>query len=187
MAKDKRIADIASETSRMDPIRWLATESSIKPNTVVLLPTTADEGVHLEVTRKLLDIIQTRPKQPQVLSEIEALARRTQQYSICCVQPAVFEVMDDRRLLDGLLLWDAVTPDESTGLPEFEKLRKKISEGPTLNEADRDLLDWLCTNAECYANGDEDGALILRQLHASATAFRGSEEETKRFLLAELR
>jgi hypothetical protein len=60
----------------------------------------------------------------------------------------VYEVCDDRRLLNSLPQWEGVLPfNELTGLSVFQRLREQESSGPTLNEADREMLDWLIANA----------------------------------------
>jgi len=149
------------------------------------------EGGHLaakknqESQKRLLDRVRTRLQEKGACSpEIEDLARSTGRYSLSYAEPGFLEVVDNRRLLVGLLQWQAVVPDESTGGAEFEELRKQMGTGPILNAADQDVLDWLHANAECQPHKDD--ALFLEHLHALATVFRGSEEETRRFLLNEL-
>ena len=107
--------------------------------------------------------------------QLGRLAGETNRYRICERGTGVFEVFDDRRLLDSLLQWQAILPcDELTGLSDFQKLREQQSSGPTLNEADRDMLDWLTLNAS-FSEGENDAA-YFGGLCQAAIAFKGDEE-----------
>jgi hypothetical protein len=115
--------------------------------------------------------------------QLRRLAGETKRYSICERDTGIFEVCDDRRLLDRLLQWQAVLPfDELTGLSDFQTLRQQQSSGPTLNEADRDMLDWLTTNAT-LSEGEDDAA-YFGALCQAAIAFKGDEEGVRRFLMS---
>ena len=115
-------------------------------------------------------------------SQLWRLASETNRYSICERDTGVFEVYDDRRLLESLLQWQAILPcDELTGLGDFQRLRQQQSSGPSLNEADRDMLDWLTLNAS-FSEG-EDNAAHFRGLCQAAIAFKGDDEGVGRFLL----
>ena len=51
------------------------------------------------------------------------IANKTNRYALCECGQGLFEVLDNRRLLDSLLQWQAVLPfDDETGLSDFEKL-----------------------------------------------------------------
>jgi hypothetical protein len=114
--------------------------------------------------------------------QLDRLAGETNRYSICERDTGVFEVCDDRRLLESLLQWQAVLPfDELTGLNDFQRLREQQSSGPSLNEADRDMLDWLTLNATFSKN--ENDAVYFGGLCRAAIAFKGDEEGVRRFIL----
>ena len=116
-------------------------------------------------------------------SQLGRLAGGTNRYSICERDLDVFEVYDDRRLLDSLLQWEAVLPfDELTGLSDFQILRDQQSSGPVLNKADQDMLDWLIANAN-LSDGDNNAA-YFGGLCQAAIAFKGDEEGVRRFLLS---
>ena len=72
--------------------------------------------------------------------------------------------------------------DELTGLNDFQKLREQQSSGPSLNEADRDTLDWLTLNASF--SEDENDAAYFGGLCQAAIAFKGDEKGVRRFLLS---
>ena len=75
------------------------------------------------------------------------------------------EVCDDRRLLNSLPQWEGVLPLGSSG--------------PTLNEADREMLDWSIANATRRDNkGGYFGGLCQ-----AAIAFWGDEEQVRRLSL----
>ena len=116
---------------------------------------------------------------------ISNLASKTNRYMICDYGPGVFGVCDDRRLLDAMLQWQAVLPCcEETGLSDFEELCEQQSAGPTLNEADQDVLEWLMQNA--CGHPDEDVARYYDSLCRASTVFEGNEAEVRRWLLAKL-
>jgi hypothetical protein len=120
-----------------------------------------------------------------VSDRISDLAKKTNRYRVCDCGLGVFEVSDGRCLLDALLQWQAVLPfSEETGLSDFEELCEQQSEGPTLNEADQDVLLWLMENAG--AHEDEDDARYYGSLCQASTVFEGSEAEVRRWLLAKL-
>ena len=115
--------------------------------------------------------------------QLRRLAGGTNRYSVYKRDTGVFEVCDDRRLLDCLLQWQGVLPfDEVTGLSDFQKLREQQSSGPTLNKADQDMLDWLITNANL--SEDENDAAYFGGLCQAAIAFKGDKERVRRFLLS---
>ena len=115
--------------------------------------------------------------------QLVRLAGETNRYSICERDLGVYEVYEDRRLLDSLLQWEAVLPfDELTGLSDFQSLREQQSSGPTLNEADQQILDWLVANAN-LSDEDNNGA-YFGGLCQAATVFRGDAKRVRRFLLS---
>jgi hypothetical protein len=148
---------------------------------------TSTGGDELLTTRSPLDNLRLRlAVRSYCLSDaacqLRWLAGETSRYSICDRDTGVFEVCDDRRLLDSLLQWEGVLPfDELTGLGDFQRLREQQSSGPTLNEADRDMLEWLITNATL---GEEENAAYFGGLLQAAIAFKGDEEGVKRFLMS---
>src|SRR5215475_84394 len=78
---------------------------------------------------------------------IGELAEKTNRYMVCDCELGNFKVHDGRRLLDSLLQWQTVLPfDEITGLSDFEELREQQSAGPSLSEADQQVLEWLLVN-----------------------------------------
>ena len=113
------------------------------------------------------------------------LAEKTNRYTVCDCGLGNFKVHDGRRLLDSLLQWQTVLPfDKITGLSDFEELREQQSAGPSLNDADQEVLDWLLVNAEVQEDADEEA--VLYGLWRAATVFEGSEAEVRRFLLGKL-
>jgi hypothetical protein len=64
-----------------------------------------------------------------------ALADRTKRYSICEVEPGLFEVIDDRYLLDHLLQFPELHPRVDDLDIEFDEAVDALSSGPTLNAA----------------------------------------------------
>ena len=121
------------------------------------------------------------------------LAEKTNRYTVCDCELGNFKVYDDRRLLDSLLQWQTVLPfDEITGLSDFDELREQQSAGPSLNKADKEVLEWLLVNAELLVNAgahedaDEDAGLYFGGLWRAATVLEGSEAEVRRFLLGKL-
>lgn len=76
------------------------------------------------------------------------IANKTNRYALSEREQGLFEVLDNRRLLDSLVIWQAVLPfDDETGLSDFEKLLAHSGGGPELNKADEDVLRWLMENA----------------------------------------
>jgi len=115
------------------------------------------------------------------------LAEKTNRYTVCDCELGNFKVYDDRRLLDSLLQWQTVLPfDEITGLSDFDELREQQSAGPSLNEADQEVLEWLLVNAGAHEDADEDAALYFGRLCRAATVLEGSEADVRRFLLGKL-
>ena len=117
---------------------------------------------------------------------LREIARKTNRYFGCDCELGVFEVLDGRRMLDGLLQWQDVLRllvDEDLA-EYFEKLRKQQSGGPMLNEADQKMLLWLTEVATVYDGEPEQ--LYYAELWQAATIFKGTEAEARRFLLAKL-
>jgi hypothetical protein len=113
--------------------------------------------------------------------ELRELVRKTERYAICVLGPDLIEVLDERFLLDGLLAWPELwPPDEDCGLSDFEDLLRQRSLGPTLNEADKDLLIWLGTNAE--VTPDDEVAARHGRLCEDSAVFKGSMTEAAQFL-----
>jgi len=113
------------------------------------------------------------------------LANKTNRYGLCECGQGFFEVLDNRRLLDSLLQWQAVLPfDDETGLSDFEKLLAHQGGGPKLNNADEDVLLWLMENA--CAHEDEADTVYYSGLCQAATVFEGNEAEVAGFLLGKL-
>ena len=146
---------------------------------------TSAGGDELLTTRSPVDILRLAVRShclSDAACQLRRLAGETNRYSICEPDTGVFEVCDDRRLLDSLLQWEGVLPfDELTGLSDFQRLREQQSSGPTLNEADRDMLEWLITNATLR---EEENAAYFGGLLQAAIAFKGDEEGVKRFLMS---
>jgi hypothetical protein len=140
---------------------------------------TSAGGDELLTTRSPVEILRLAVRSyclSDAACQLGRLAGETNRYSICERDTGVFEVCDDRRLLGSLLQWEAVLPfDELTGLSDFQRLREQQSSGPTLNEADQDMLDWLITNANL--SEEENGGLCQ-----AAIAIWGGEERVRRFL-----
>ena len=114
-----------------------------------------------------------------------ALARLTRRYSICTCRTGSFKVFDNRYLLDNLLRWPGVLPfDEVTGIFEFNELRVNLSAGPTLNEADHEVLSWLGTNAEAISYDEEEAAKRFTKIFRAATVSEGDVHAVERFLRA---
>ena len=113
---------------------------------------------------------------------LREIARKTNRYFVCDCELGVFEVLDGRRMLDGLLQWQDVLRllvDED--LKEyFEELRKQQGGGPMLNKADQKMLLWLTEIAGAYEGEPEE--LYYAELWQAATIFRGTEAEARRFL-----
>jgi len=142
------------------------------------LEQTSAGGDELLTTRSAGEILRL-----VVRRQLGRLAGETNRYSIYERDTGVFEVCDDRRLLDNLLQWEAVLPfDELTGLSDFERLRDQQSSGPTLNKADQDMLAWVITNANL--DEDEYNAAYFGGLCQAAIAFKGDEKGVRRFLLS---
>ena len=122
---------------------------------------------------------------PDAMHSLSDLAKTTRRYSISDRGQGVYEVIDDRRLLDGLLQLRAIVPiDESTKLSDWEEPRKQQSAGPNLNEADLEVLIWLAGKALAY--DDDATAKYCDALCRAAVVFDGSEAAVRRFLLAKL-
>ena len=121
---------------------------------------------------------------------ISALALKTRRYAICVHGPDVIAVFDKRYMLDGLLAWPELRPiDEDWFLGDFENLLRELSAGPTLNEADDELLEWLAINAGAWGNAGleadpPDDAVAARhsRLYQDSIVFEGSMAEAERFL-----
>ena len=117
--------------------------------------------------------------------DLSRLAKMTKRYSICDCRQGFFQVFDNRRLLDRLLQWEAVLPfDEETGLSDWRLLRRQLSAGPKLTDADEEALTWLATNAE--VQDDVAMARYYSNIFRAATVFEGSEAQVMRFLSAKL-
>ena len=123
--------------------------------------------------------------QVSVRHRLAKLTNKTNRYALCECGEGLFEVLDNRCLLDSLLQWQAVLPfDEETGLSEFEKLLAHSGGGPKLNDADENVLLWLMENA--CAHEDEADTLYYSGLCQAATVFEGNEAEVTGFLLGKL-
>jgi hypothetical protein len=144
------------------------------------LPTNCYVAAHLQFNQE--QTLGFRRAESDLLLEF---AKKTNRYIVCDCGLGVFEVLDGRRLLDGLLQWQALLPvDEETGLSHFEELRKQQSGEPLLNKADQEVLLWLTEIAGAY-DGEPD-ELYYAELWQAATMFKGTEAEVRRFLLAKL-
>jgi hypothetical protein len=147
---------------------------------------TSAGGDQLLATRSPVEILRLAVRSYRLSDaacQLGRLAGETDRYSICERDTGVFEVCDDRRLLDSLLQWQGVLPfDELTGLSDFQRLREQQSAGPTLNKADQDILDWLITNANL--SEDENDAAYFGGLCQAAIAFKGDEQEAKPLIQA---
>lgn len=73
---------------------------------------------------------------------LREILSKTTRYFVSDCKLGVFEVLDGRRLLDGLLQWQGVremlVDEDIAGY--FEKLRERQSGGPMLNRADQEML-----------------------------------------------
>ena len=77
------------------------------------------------------------------------LARRTKRYSICDIGPGLFEISDDRYLLDHLLRYSDLWPATNDRLEShFEKMLEQSSCGPWLSPTDRMMLASLAVRIE---------------------------------------
>lgn len=120
-----------------------------------------------------------------VRHRLVTIANKTNRYALCECGQGLFEVLDNRRLLDSLVKWQAVLPfDDETGLSDFEKLLAHSGGGPKLNKADEDVLRWLMVNA--CAHEDEADTFYYGGLCQAATVFEGNEAEVTGFLLGKL-
>jgi hypothetical protein len=114
------------------------------------------------------------------------IARRTNRYFVCDCELGVFEVLDGRRMLDGLLQWQDVRRlllDEDIA-EYYEELLEQQSGGPLLSKADQEILVDLTEIASAYDGAPEQ--LYYSELWQVATLFKGTEAEARRFLLAKL-
>ena len=120
-----------------------------------------------------------------VTHRLVKLANKTNRYALCECGQGLFQVLDNRPLLDSLVRWQAVLPfDDQTGISEFEKLLGQQGEGPKLNEADESVLVWLMENAGAHEN--EADASYYGKLCKAATVFEGNEAEVTDFLMGKL-
>jgi hypothetical protein len=108
-----------------------------------------------------------------------ALADRTKRYSIGKPEPGVFEVFDDRILLQQLLQSPIELAPEDD--PLFDELLAQRGLGPLVNDAERELIDWLMQSLV----GDDDPR--HDRLHwetvATSVVARGDAATVERFLL----
>jgi hypothetical protein len=120
-----------------------------------------------------------------VRSDLSHLAKMTKRYAICHCGQGGLKVFDKRQLFDSLLQWQAILPfDESTGISDWKVLRRQLSAGPNLTEADDEAFTWLSTNAE--VQDDVAMARHYSELFRAATVCEGTEAGIRRFLLAKL-
>ena len=118
-------------------------------------------------------------------SRLLELVRLTRRYSICEVEPGLFEVIDDRYLLDHLLQFPELHPRIDDLDIEFDEAMDALSSGPTLNTDDRAMLGGLMTMVEVLDKNEENAAYIAA--YAGAVVLRGTLREAEYFLLAALR
>ena len=116
---------------------------------------------------------------------LHSLACSTRRYSVHEVHSDFFQVLDDRRLLEGLRAWPDL-PD-SDGRDMIEELRGKQSTGPTLNLADQVELYMLMIYASDRASDVEDDAIRLGRLCRDAVVFESDPGCVVRFLRDVLR
>lgn len=115
---------------------------------------------------------------------IDELARKSNRYMPVRISSTSLKVVDRRSMLDGLLRWDAVLPiDDLSGRNEFMDLRARLSDGPALTKADKEMLCWLELNAELVAEDCEEHARLRGKLWRDAIVFQGTDLEVWHFLL----
>jgi hypothetical protein len=121
------------------------------------------------------------------------LARQTARYSICECKPSEYEVIDERYLLDSLLLIPELRPRTNDWIEvEFDEALETLSSGPTLTLDDVGVLAWLTTTVEvldptgenAILNGAYEGA--VNAAYERAILFRGTLDQVEYFLLAAL-
>jgi hypothetical protein len=121
---------------------------------------------------------------PTELTHLEGLlelVRRTKRYSICEVQPGQFELIDNRYLLDHLLLFPELRP---TTIDLIEIGFDDFSDGPTLSEDDDTMRCWLELTVEMLDPKGENAAYTTA--YEGACVFRGTFRQVEYFLLAAL-
>ena len=118
-------------------------------------------------------------------SPLLELVRRTKRYSICEVEPGMFEVIDDRCLLD-LLLWVPELRPTTNDLVQiqFDEALEALSSGPTLTLDDEALLGWLTTTVEVLDPKGENSA--FNTVYDAAVLFRGTFDQVEYFMRAAL-
>jgi hypothetical protein len=113
------------------------------------------------------------------------LARRTKRYSICDIGPGLFEISDDRYLLDHLLRYSDLWPATNDPLEsDFEKMLEQLSRGPWLSPTDRMMLASLAVRIE--GQDPREGNTAYTAALDAACVLRGTCDQVEYFLQAAL-
>jgi hypothetical protein len=128
-----------------------------------------------------MPVADDRYSESSTLDRLLELVRKTKRYSICEVEQGRFEVIDNRCLLDHLLLFPELRP---TTIDLLEIGFNDFSDGPTLSEDDHRMLWWLEETVEMLDPKGENTAYTTA--YDDAYVLRGTFEEVEYFMLAAL-
>jgi hypothetical protein len=114
-----------------------------------------------------------------------ALVRQTKRYSICEVEPGMFEVIDQRYLLDQLLGIPELRPTSNDWVQiEFDEALEALSSGPTLTLDDIGMLAWLEVTTDILDPEGKNSA--FNAPYRSAVVLKGTFEQVEHFIRAAL-
>jgi hypothetical protein len=118
-------------------------------------------------------------------SPLLELVRQTKRYAICEVEPGIFEVIDNRYLLDQLLRIPDLRPPSNNWLKiEFDEALEALSCGPTLTLADTGML--ACLEVTTQILDPEGKNRAFNAPHEAAVVLKGNLEQVEYFIRAAL-